>query len=1503
MATRVNTRFVVLLSTVLGAIVLGMVGFWYGFVQKDPAEMMRQGDRLMADDKPNAALAEYGPALRLPDQRTNLTLIDKYVAALRVAPVENASKAEKYFKQIRHWMRRAAELRPEATERLEAYYQYELDLARRFGGMQGFNRLHELTSAKLEADPDNTVARKYRGIAQVHRLSTDSSEAARRQALEDLQAAREQRPDDAELLYHLANWHLIEARRLRDTTGRADAVDEHRAEALSISKHMLSVNPEDADRRLKHLRVLAQPALDGQTEAARDLARNLAKQLADDPTPTRAVRRLAELLPRLDRRPVNNADPGRDPRPGESVSQLTRGVQRARQLLEAAVEKRPDATMLLAQLGRLRAVLGDQAAAIDAFEAARRASESAPAVAYLLQREGRLAATLQLSDLLLTRASEESSSQQPETLERVEALLDEIADASQAGAQLRLLRGKLAMLRGRSDVAAIKLDQAIDRFDTPPTSALLLSATAHEQLDNWGTAVDRLQTLLERHPDAARVRVELARMQLDGGQLKPAGRHIDHVLQRAPAHREARRLKVRLLARRGQTQQAATLYEQLAPDARQGLLRSLARALVENGDRPRALDLIDQRRQRDPTDPRALQLMVTLAPQRARQRNVLAQARQAGANEQVLDALSQRLERGREATVEDLLEQLAERQQDPFSRALVEASIAQRRGDWDALRQALNEAAELKPDHERVLQMRFALALRDEDWQLAEQLARRAGERNLDLAHGSFFMARLAATRGELAEASARYRRALEARPVFSEGWRRLGDVLRRQDDLAGATDAYRTAVDQKPDNVAARRGLAEVLRRRGEHQAALEQLRAAVPHAPGDGALVEQYVRYERRHGDPQRALQLRQRLMRLNPNDLGNRRSLALLLAQQDQPERALQIARGVIEEDGRSRQNVLTLAMVHRTRGAPAEGDQLLQQYVERRGDEATPADYALLARYRLSLGDFQRALSAYRAGMAHESEDAKPITHELAELLFSRGAYAQAAALYRQLHELAPDDKQITLRLGEALVRADQLDDAQQILDGLDESPTANALRGLVAARRGETQRGLTLLTRAIDAGLESATVYFQRANLHFQRDALESAADDVRAALERNAELLPARLLLGRIAMRQGRPRRAIDALGRVLEQAPAQREARLRLVSLYRSQGRLDDASALLDEAARLFPDEPIWPRRRAELALQRGNRDGAVEHFRGLIEIAPTVSNVADLVTLHLSMQQPEPALSLLREHAALTNRHAPVEALRGRALAAAGQTDAAERVFTRALGMSANVQQLAGVATQMAAAYGVAEGIQRLESAEPDGTLPELWRQVAAASVLLQRGQMSAVRERLEPMRDQVPQADEATRAAFYRLLGAAQHQSGAHQAARRSYERLLEIWPEHVSTLNNLAYLLANDLSAVKAAMPLAKQAAKLAPQNARVLDTLGWVQFHADQWEAARRTLERSRRLQPLAETCLHLGRVYEKLDEPEQARARFEQAARLAEQADQPALLNEARRRLSLETQP
>jgi tetratricopeptide (TPR) repeat protein len=124
----------------------------------------------------------------------------------------------------------------------------------------------------------------------------------------------------------------------------------------------------------------------------------------------------------------------------------------------------------------------------------------------------------------------------------------------------------------------------------------------------------------------------------------------------------------------------------------------------------------------------------------------------------------------------------------------------------------------------------------------------------------------------------------------------------------------------------------------------------------------------------------------------------------------------------------------------------------------------------------------------------------------------------------------------------------------------------------------------------------------------------------------------------------------------------------------------------------------------------------------------------------------------------------------------------------------------------------------------------------------------------------------------------LGAAQFRAGALADALSTNERLLTIDPNAVVALNYVAYTLAEEGRDLERAAEYAERAAGMAPSEADVRDTLGWVYFRLGRFDDARRELETAAALGvPSAVIHEHLGDALMALGLSEDARRAWRRA--------------------------
>ena len=109
-----------------------------------------------------------------------------------------------------------------------------------------------------------------------------------------------------------------------------------------------------------------------------------------------------------------------------------------------------------------------------------------------------------------------------------------------------------------------------------------------------------------------------------------------------------------------------------------------------------------------------------------------------------------------------------------------------------------------------------------------------------------------------------------------------------------------------------------------------------------------------------------------------------------------------------------------------------------------------------------------------------------------------------------------------------------------------------------------------------------------------------------------------------------------------------------------------------------------------------------------------------------------------------------------------------------------------------------------------------------------------------------------------------------------ARRSYRRVLELEPNHRQALNDLGWILGEEMGNAEEGLALVERALAKYPEDATLLDTRGVLLERLGRTAEARLDLERSVELSVegtamRAHALFHLGRVLVKLGDAERGR--------------------------------
>lgn len=362
--------------------------------------------------------------------------------------------------------------------------------------------------------------------------------------------------------------------------------------------------------------------------------------------------------------------------------------------------------------------------------------------------------------------------------------------------------------------------------------------------------------------------------------------------------------------------------------------------------------------------------------------------------------------------------------------------------------------------------------------------------------------------------------------------------------------------------------------------------------------------------------------------------------------------------------------------------------------------------------------------------------------------------------------------------------------------------------------------------------------------------------------EEPAETIQQWLEQARQAEQAGRNAQALAWLRRAWQHKPGAMETGIALIQYYLSHRQTPQALAIAEQMLQHNPDE-VSALRALGLAQLANERDyAATETFRQLSERLPDSPEAWYLLALtQTRLRDYEGAAANLEKALALKQDYLPAQTLKTQLLLNARDDDAAlasaRSIQSQGIGarLEGDIHMRQRDFARAAAAY---------EASYEQNPSAQTVLLLSNALRLTGRHQaaFNALRKWLA-----VEPKDSRVRLQLAMYLD----RRGFKSAALAEYELVLESAADNVIALNNLAWLyIARN---PRKSLEYAERAAQLAPQQAEILDTLGWVLVRNRQAERALEPLRKAAAQAPhLPSIRYHLALAYRDLGETDKARA-------------------------------
>lgn len=400
----------------------------------------------------------------------------------------------------------------------------------------------------------------------------------------------------------------------------------------------------------------------------------------------------------------------------------------------------------------------------------------------------------------------------------------------------------------------------------------------------------------------------------------------------------------------------------------------------------------------------------------------------------------------------------------------------------------------------------------------------------------------------------------------------------------------------------------------------------------------------------------------------------------------------------------------------------------------------------------------------------------------------------------------------------------------------------------------------VLEQVVGVDPRAVTAYITLIQTSYNRGELTRAADLVTEALKANSSNPDLLLAAAQVEVARRNVSRAKELALAAIEKDPKRVTGYVFLAELAADSHDYEEAVGQITQAIQLAPEDLVVQLQRAQWWDRLGKRDDAIaalEAFRKVTDASgPNVLLLVSLAEFYCDAGKEELVEERLRQASEAAPDDPRVVLARWRCLADQHRYN-----------------ELSGLISEYRASH-----------ADQTETLTRGGR------LLAESGRAEWIQE-AKSIFEAVLQAD--AQALNARLaLAQVSYAAGDRAGARKAYEGVLELVPNHQQALNDLAWILAEQNEDLPAAIKLADRGVNAYGDDPHLLDTRGVILTKLDRFDEARKDLSRAvalaaakRRLGTQARALIHLADVFTKMHDSAGARQSLNEAKALDSQYD------------------
>ena len=249
----------------------------------------------------------------------------------------------------------------------------------------------------------------------------------------------------------------------------------------------------------------------------------------------------------------------------------------------------------------------------------------------------------------------------------------------------------------------------------------------------------------------------------------------------------------------------------------------------------------------------------------------------------------------------------------------------------------------------------------------------------------------------------------------------------------------------------------------------------------------------------------------------------------------------------------------------------------------------------------LGKYEQAIAEYRIAL-HSAPKNPGVRFNLGLALYKIDHFAEATPEFAAAHAISPENKQIMLLLGDCYLRQGLNRQVVDLLDPTYKADTSDMavayLLGTALIRDNQVERGQHIVDRILSLG-ESAEARLLIGTTKMMARDYTGALADITKAVELNPKLPSVHSYQGRALLQTGDTTGAMAAFQKELKINSNDFDSNLNVGALLRQEQSFDEARPYLVKALSLRPGDPAVRYQLAALDLAAGQ----VEEARKILE------------------------------------------------------------------------------------------------------------------------------------------------------------------------------------------------------------------------------------------------------------------------------------------------------------